>query len=808
MAQITVSVHDVVDLLLRTGDIDNRIFNQGTMKKGTEVHKKYQKALGSDAQEEVFVRTSFACELDIITVQGYIDDVITDGKTHQFRILEFKSTVDDLDNFHKNNEQWHLGQAQFYAYMYSLQYAKQDNITIELIYIDQKDTDNYKMYTYTFNADELKMIVNEYINNYHKFIKLILQFKEDRNLTTREITFPFAEKRDGQQQMIDFICDNYSIKKRVFINAPTGIGKTVGVIYPLLFKFYTDNLNKIYYLTSKNNIKDVAMSGLKLFTDNQVKIKAIKVSGKDNICPFGKDGKCDPLHCKKAIGYYDKLLECLKRALNEQYLFTNEYVIDFCSENNLCPYQFQLDLEKYCDVVVCDYNHIFDLHSPFFNRTNDFIKTSNNILAVDEAHNLNERVRDSYSVEITKDNIKKVFNQCKSSQCAKLRMLLDSLLLNFTLTSFEESDVNNDDDQLETNIKIEDFPPALFNELKVIQNEISSILYRNIKTGYDDFVDFYYLLSDFFGIIDYAKNSDTTKSFRICYIKDEKSKDLISIKLWCLDSTEIIRNTTEHFAYNIFFSGTLIPINYQIKMLSGDNSDLSCALSLKTPFPKENTLAIIDGAYTFNYERRDAMIPYLCGYINNVVLSKHGNYLICCPALEFAAKLYKALSERFHNKFDIFLQPHNMSDSDKKIFLSHFERENKKTTLGIVTLGGSFTEGVDYIGDKLVGSIVISIGLPKPSVENDERIAYYNEKENDITMGKEYIYQNVGLLKTIQAAGRVIRTEYDKGIIIFMDSRFRADKFYSVISSIYPNVKTCSRDRKPFPYIEDFWKEK
>ena len=412
---LTLSVHQLVDFLLRTGDIDNRVFNRSSMTEGSRLHSVYQSKQSSNYLAEFPLKMSFNVDEVNIVLEGRADGIIKRSET-EYVIDEIKTTVEDLKIFHDDNLEWHLGQAKCYAYMF----AKQTNlefIGIKLTYIRQGKEKEQLVDSYVFNILELEQFVVKLLNEYLAFYNIIFNKISKRNESIEALKFPFSKFRQGQRDLAKYTYAMAKKRGRLFAEAPTGIGKTISTVFPFIKALKDDDNSKIFYLTAKTSGREAAHQAVKLLKENGLSLSDIMITAKDKIC-FCKGQACNPEECPYAKGYYNKIQTVLRYAILNYDDFDLQTITQLAYENQICPFEFELDLSLFMDVIICDYNYLFDPIS-YMKRYFDE-DTSSFLVLVDEAHNLVDRSRDMYSASLSY----KQFLEARKSVChSKLHQL-------------------------------------------------------------------------------------------------------------------------------------------------------------------------------------------------------------------------------------------------------------------------------------------------------------------------------------------------------------------------------------------------
>ena len=757
--ELTLSVHQLVDFLLRTGDIDNRVFNRSTMTEGSKIHSSYQSSQGSAYNSEYSLSHKFVINGVHIKLEGRADGVFQ-NKNGDYTIDEIKTTIQDLEEFKQNNLSWHLGQAKCYAFML----AKEKDLTfidVRLTYIKQGQNKDKMVCNYSFSALELEQFVLSLIEDYLSFYNLIFKHLMERKKSADELTFPFDLYRSGQRELAKNVYKNNVDGGLLFCEAPTGIGKTVSTLFPSIKYLKEDEESKIFYLTAKSSGKDAAFKAAELLKIKGLNIYDIVITAKEKIC-FCKDKACNPDECPFASQYYNKIQYVLQSSLIYYSTFDYSLICQIAKENQICPFELQLDLASFCDLIICDYNYVFDPLT-YMKRFLDE-DSSHLICLVDEAHNLVDRSRDMYSAAISNlqlDELRKLYRHERNvklkNQFAKLNKMFEEF------ANFEDG-----------NFKIDGFSDNVFKTITRFIDFYTEFSKENSKLVKKELTDYYL---DF---LKFSKILDIYDDNYITFIK--KHGNIIYLHIFCLNPSSFLASTMNELKATTLFSATLSPIDYYIDTLGGENGRTP-SLKLQSPFNKNNLQILVAPKVSIKYKNREASYQIVREYILNFVKDKIGNYFIYSPSYEYMEKL---INDFDLSSYNVFVQSKEMTEEDKTSFLNNFKNSPIKTTLGFLVLGGSFSEGIDLVDDRLIGAIIIGIGLPKINFESDEIAAYFVSKDKP---GRDYAYVNPGINKVMQAVGRVIRSEKDRGSVLLIDERYYHKQFRNLFSYQWSNYQ-------------------
>ena len=772
---LTLSVHQLVDFLLRTGDIDNRVFNRSSMTEGSRLHSVYQSKQSSNYLAEFPLKMSFNVDEVNIVLEGRADGIIKRSET-EYVIDEIKTTVEDLKIFHDDNLEWHLGQAKCYAYMF----AKQTNlefIGIKLTYIRQGKEKEQLVDSYVFNILELEQFVVKLLNEYLSFYNIIFNKISKRNESIEALKFPFSKFRQGQRDLAKYTYAMAKKRGRLFAEAPTGIGKTISTLFPFIKALKDDDNSKIFYLTAKTSGRESAHQAVKLLKENGLSLSDIMITAKDKIC-FCKGQACNPEECPYAKGYYNKIQTVLRYAILNYDDFDLQTITQLAYENQICPFEFELDLSLFMDVIICDYNYLFDPIS-YMKRYFDE-DTSSFLVLVDEAHNLVDRSRDMYSASLSY----KQFLEARKSVChSKLHQL--KLAMSKMNKTFKEYLVNPKDG----NYILDEFYEYTYKTISSFITSMQDINKNENKEMSKELLEFYLEVNRFSRILEFYND------YFICYY--EIHDDDLILHVSCLDASSFLYSSLRRLRGSVLFSATLSPIEYYVDMLGGKKEDAQ--LILPSPFPVDNLKIIIAPKVSIRYKNRDASYQQVADYIKAFVKNKVGNYFIFLPSYEYLTNLMPYIDME---DVDVYEQDRGMSDEDKEEFLTNFKPHPERTTLGFVIVGGAFGEGIDLVSDRLIGAVIVGIGMPKINFVSDQIMKYYDSKEQS---GYNYAYLNPGMNKVMQALGRVIRSETDRGAVLLIDERYLTNDYRDLFKSEWRKYEVAFSPKEVSDILQDFF---
>ena len=748
---IKESVRGIIEYVLKQGSIDDRYTGSSRALEGTLAHQKLQsnnEKIYNNYKKEVKLQEEFEIDNVILIIDGRADGIIIEDK--DVYIEEIKSTMKSLILIDEDYNELHWAQAKFYAYIYSKQ-NELENIKIRLSYFNL-ETEEVKSFDKDYNSKDLEAFVFEIINEYKKWLLLKSKLLKERNESIRTLKFPFKSYRKGQKELAVACFNTIKEKAVLFAQAPTGIGKTISTIFPAIKSLGEDRGSRIIYLTAKTITRTVAEESVNKLKAKSLKCKSITLTAKEKIC-FKEKSICNPENCEYALNYYDKVNDVIFNILKEEDTFTREKIEEYARTYKLCPFELSLDLSIWCDLIICDYNYAFDPRA----RLKRFFEedVNNNILLVDEGHNLVDRSRSMFSAEIYKDKILKASKIIKGKAHNLFKSLnaINKYLIEIR-KEVQEEEVNS--------IYKKDEYKDLYKLLRIFMKECDEYLIKSVNTeGYDEIKDLYFEIRSFISISElYSKEYVTLV---------EVNKNDVKVKLFCVNPSKNLSKIVQESYSTIIFSATLTPINYYIDLLGGDEK--SYRMKLPSPFEKEH-LKIYGNPLNMRFRQRENNIDNVCKLIHNFKEEEIGNYMAFLPSYQYLNKIFERYKELYGDE-NIICQGEVLTEGEREDFLNSFKEESN--ILAFCVIGGVFSEGIDLPGKRLIGSIIVGVGFPKISNEGDIIKDYYEEK------GFDYAYIYPGINKIMQAVGRVIRTETDKGRVLLIDDRYYTLKYRSLL---------------------------
>lgn len=777
-----ISVRDLVEFLLRSGDLDRRQSSgrrdAQAMQAGSRIHRKLQKQMGSGYQAEVTLKYQILLEDIPVSVEGRADGIWTDenGEEPLVVIDEIKGTYRDLSRMEAPVEV-HLAQAKCYAYIYGQQHG-QMRMGVRMIYADL-ETEELRYFEETYTMEELSGWFQDLMADYGKWVSFESLWQERRAESLKKLIFPF-DYREGQKDLAVSVYRTIARKKRLFVQAPTGVGKTLSVLFPALKAMGEGLASRIFYLTARTITRTVAVDALDLLRQQGMELKTVVLTAKEKLCVCEKP-ECDPDHCPRAKGHFDRI----NQAVYELWTTgpdacTREVILESAERYQVCPFELSLDLAVWVDTLICDYNYVFDPNVSLKRFFADGVR-EDYLFLIDEAHNLVERGREMYSASLEKE----AFLQMKKLLRGKLEGLTKALdgCNRYLLTLKREC---------ESGFQILPQVGGFELQLQRLSAELDKYLEQPVPEEIrEQVMEFYFSVWNFLGICDRLDDN------YVIYTEFSEEGHFW-LHLYCVRPAENLRQCLDCGMAAIFFSATLLPVNYYKDLLTGNLEDY--AVYAKSPFDPANRLLLVGTDVSSRYSRRGASeYERMARYIHETVTVKTGNYLVFAPSYQ----VMEQVADRClaYEDMECIRQESGMTEEEREAFLKEFEKERNHSLVGFCVMGGIFSEGIDLTEDRLIGALIIGTGLPQVCREREIVKEYFDKKGMD---GFAYAYQYPGMNKVLQAAGRVIRTESDRGMILLMDDRFATISYQRLFPREWEQHAYCQVDSLE-GQLQEFW---
>ncbi len=776
---IRISVRALVEFILQSGDIDNRIASadKDAMQMGARMHRKIQRQMGSSYHPEVTMKIQVPFEGFTLQIEGRADGVMeTDEGTV---IDEIKGVFKNLDTM-KEPVQVHLAQAKCYAFIYGEQNGL-DSMGVQMTYC-HLETEEIRRFRSEYEMEELRKWFYELTDQYEKWARFQVEWKKLRNQSIKQTEFPY-EYREGQKDLVTSVYRTILRKKKLFIQAPTGVGKTMATVFPAVKAVGEGLAEKLFYLTAKTITRTVAQQAFEILKEGphrengqiseseQMRYKTIVLTAKEKIC-FCDKAECNPDYCPYAKGHYDRINDAVYEMITETDDLSRSAIEQQAKKWQVCPFELGLDLSLWADAVICDYNYVFDPNARLKRFFGDNVK-GEYLFLIDEAHNLVERGREMYSASLYKENIMKVRRLVKERDGKLARQLEDC---NKQLLALKrECD----------GCQVLGSAGGIYLKLLSVMAEMERYLEECTEEEIREEVLALYFEVRMFETI-YERLDE---NYMIYSEIDKEGK--FQIRLFCVNPSVNLKESLDKGISTVFFSATLLPIRYYKELLSTEKDDY--AVYARSVFDKKNRLLMVGNDVSTRYTRRgEKMYRRYALYLKEMALAKTGNYMAFFPSYRFMEEVYECfldMVEEENIQLDCLIQAPYMSEEAREIFLEGFEEERDVSLMGFCVMGGIFSEGIDLSEDKLIGAAIIGTGLPQVCRERELLKEYFDKKE---MRGFDYAYVYPGMNKVQQSAGRVIRTEEDRGIILLLDDRFQEKRYKETFPREWEGYQMCN----------------
>ena len=770
LPMIRISVRNLVEFILREGDIDNRTGggqDPENMQMGSRIHRKIQRQMGSDYQAEVPLKTEIVCDGFTLKIEGRADGLI--HTKEQVMVDEIKGVLRELDRV-QEPAGIHLAQAKCYASMVAEQEGV-DEIGVQMTYC-QMETEEVKRFQYSYRSNELKVWFDEVIRQYEKWAKFQIEWRKARNASVKGIEFPFPYRK-GQRDLAVSVYRTILRKKKLFIQAPTGVGKTISTVFPAVKAVGEELGEKIFYLTAKTITRTVAEQAFETLREQNLKFKVITLTAKEKIC-FCEETSCNPDDCPYAKGHFDRVNDAVYELLMQEDVMSREVLEAQARKHKVCPFEMALDVSTWVDGVICDYNYVFDPDA----RLRRFFAeggAGGYLFLIDEAHNLVERGRQMYSAELCKEDFLAVKKLVKGEapRFAKRLEACNKILLAMKKECENYKVLDN----------ISHFGIQLMNVLSETDRYLEECVDKEVR---ETVLDFYFQVRSFLNIYDGLDEN------YVIYTEYQENGRFV-LKLFCVNPAANLQKCLDKGNSAVFFSATLLPIQYYKRLLSTEKDNYAVYIDSSFDTKKRLLMNGVDVSTRYTMRSREMYQRYAT-YIFRVVKAKMGNYLIFFPSYRFMEDVYQEFTQLLasdEEEMDLVIQQKHMDEEERENFLRAFEMGREKSLIGFGVLGGIFSEGIDLTNEKLIGTLIIGTGLPQVCNEREILKSYFDQKG---LYGFDYAYRYPGMNKVLQAAGRVIRTEDDRGVILLLDERFQREKGKEIFPKEWADCERCRLD--------------
>lgn len=780
---IRISVRDLVEFVLRSGDIDNRkgggLGEKEAMQEGSRIHRKIQGKMGSAYRAEVPLGITLPGDGYTLTVEGRADGIFTEQDT--VWIDEIKSMYRDPDTL-KEAIPVHLAQAKCYAHIYALQHGL-DEIGVQMTYCSL-ETEEIRRFREMLPTKELSGWFQEVTDAYRKWAEFQRDWRELRRASIQGLEFPYPW-RAGQKKLAMDVYRTILRKKNLFLQAPTGTGKTLSTVYPAVKAVGEGLAERIFYATAKTITRTVAEEAFSVLRGNGLRLKTLTLTAKEKVCPCG-EMVCNPDACPRAKGHFDRVNDAVFEMLNAADAFDRDVILQQAEKWRVCPFEMSLDVSLWCDAVICDYNYIFD---PRAKLKRFFAEGRGEYLfLVDEAHNLVDRGREMFSAALYKEDFLEG-KRAVEEHSRKLTRALERCNAWFL-------DLKRESTELKVHEDVGIFPVYLMNLCGQIEEVLEKL--ADTEAG-ERMLELYFSARSFLEVCDRLDDSYVIYS-ELC------ADGRFMLKLYCVDISGNLQECINKGRSTVFFSATLLPVQYYKSLLS--TAPDNYAICATSTFQPEKRLILLGTDTSSRYTRRgEEEYRRIATYICEALRAKSGNYMVFFSSyrmMEETAEAFTEILETEEMHPQLILQQQGMTEAEREAFLIRFEETPSEGLIGFCVMGGIFSEGIDLKAERLIGAIVVGPGLPQVCRERELLKNFYDARGED---GFFYAYLCPGMNKVLQSAGRVIRTEADEGVILLLDERFAAARYRNLFPAEWQAPQTCTLQTVQ-GCLAKFWSER
>ncbi|MBO6556004.1 MAG: ATP-dependent DNA helicase [Pseudomonadales bacterium] len=775
-----VSVGDLTTLC-RGGDINFRFSSRSSAMEGIRGHQQVQRSRGEHYVPEYPVALSVIEDGREMTISGRLDGIGYDKVRQLFVIDEIKTlriAVSEIPGSIMDSY-WH--QVLLYAYMLLQELNTETRIVVRLCFfhLDESSEETIERLVTRENVTQL---FADTVHYYFNYLDRREAWLDARSKSLAGLSFPYGEFRKGQRDLSVAVFRALDDGGHLVLEAPTGLGKTMGTMYPAVRRLERQEVKRVMYLSAKTQTQQQAKAAVADLRGRGAALRSVVLTARDKVC-FSPGEPCHPDHCQYAKGYYDKLPIAIDDILASDRDFTRERVEQLALQHELCPFELGLDLASQCDVIVADYNYVFDPVVYLRRFFEQGVKDS--IVLIDEAHNLVDRGRQMFSAELDKEDFLGIARLMSESSPAVARAAksVNRSILNYCKPNklrFDELG-HLTDSELPLGIirSLTRFVEVAEEELRMERSDLGG----RRET----------LLGVYFDALRFLRTSEWFDDTYIFLIHRVARKQ--RLHLYCVDPSIRLAEVFDRLAASVSFSATLRPSGFFREMMGIPES--SKWYRLPSPFPEERLHVSVATFVDTSYRGRESSADELCTLIHDVISGKPGNYLIFFPSYQYL----ETIQDRFEQKYPaipLLVQARNMSDEERCDFLSRFDDASE--TCGFAVMGGAFSEGIDLKGDRLIGVVVVGVGLPQVGIERDLIRDHFPGH------GFEFAYQYPGMTRVLQTAGRLIRDAKDKGVLCLVDRRYEEDRYLDLLPAYWmPSICRNSGDVRE--NLFRFWRE-
>lgn len=851
MRTLRTSVRRLVEFLLRSGDIDSESDGHGgveVMQAGSKIHRMLQASGGDAYQAEVSLSGSLffpggsfsphAARFDIreqstgnqdgffLCVEGRADGIIDDGR-RPLVIDEIKGVMRDVSGI-TEPDPLHEAQALCYAYLYlrssrgasALSSAFGERVVVRITYASMT-TGEVRQIERTYDAPGIETWFFSLLGKAERWASWRVRHDCLREQSLSALAFPF-KPRSGQQKIMDAVTLATHKGGRLYVQAPTGSGKTIATLFPALKAMGSGKASRIAFLTAKTTTRGPVTECLDLLGQQGFAANVLVATARDKICPLRTNAQgagmrarplaslCNPIECPLARGHYDHVNDALFEAITTYDMLDYDRIVKVAARHHVCPYELQRDAARWSDVIICDYHYAFAPSAGLFGLSDE--PGENVVFLVDEAHNLVERMREMYSAELALHDLNELERLLRTGHAPEqLAKAVRTVVLAFPAwdkalpASARQGSAKRGGRPRYQRVRIadtfEEALSALVESMGTALEQLSPLASHQSGHGQaagaagGRATEVFLALRDmnlkaraFLGAFQRGEAGYVTFLAR-----DEHGGR--KLKVFCVDPSHDLDERLEQAKAAVFFSGTLLPMDYHRKLLAAQDDDPSLYVTPGGGHRHQQVLIGSDISARYS-QRGPGLYAQIAAYLMALVSARPGNYLAFLPSYAMMDEVAKALVPRVDRRTTVLRQSSGMKEGERERFVARFRKTHAAdaSLIGLCVLGGIFGESIDLPGDALVGVIVVGTGMPPASAEREVIRDYFDAKERK---GFAYAYTYPGLIKVLQAAGRLIRSEEDRGVVLLLDDRFLEGELREAFPKEWTNVQACTLKTMP-----------
>ncbi|MUT66574.1 helicase C-terminal domain-containing protein [Paenibacillus sp. NEAU-GSW1] len=776
-----IAVRPLVEYVYRSGSIESGFQTADAMAEGTKIHQKVQQSYSERDLKEVYLKARIGNGELVFEIDGRCDGLLI-GEDGSVTIDEIKSTRMDLAKLSEGLPV-HWGQACCYAYMYASENGLSE-IGVQLTYVSV-ERDERKRLKRLMAFEELQAMVEGFVRDYAPYARMQLRHAAERGGSITELPFPFASYRSGQRKLAGAVYRTIEEGANLFAKAPTGIGKTISTTFPAIKAMGTGALDRIFYLTARTTTRLAAEEAFARMAAKGLRIHTVTLTAKASIC-FQEEVRCDKRLCEYADGHYDRINGAVLDLLSEESLMTREVVERYARKHRVCPFELSLDAAYGSDIVICDYNYVFDPRVSLKRLSGEQRKRS--ALLIDEAHQLVDRSREMFSAELEKLDfllLQRLLKPLWPEGYAAAKAINDYFIALRKSLDGERERVDKElpealigllerfaglaegwlgGRRLRTELSGGGVPGAGGSNSDAAEHGLAA----DADAGSE--MELEALLLDVYFASQAFLRSAKLYDERFLTYTEVRGND-VRLKLYCLDPSHLLRQTGKSYRSQIYFSATLSPGAYYMDMLGALEEDYTVAVP--SPFSREQLDVQVVPLSTRYRDRERSKAP-IARLLARLAAERAGNYLVFFPSYAYMNECYEALMAELNGGgdlqlVDVQLQLPEMPEEERERYLAAFQAGRDRSLIGFAVMGGIFSEGIDLVGERLTGVVVVGVGLPQIGAERDIIKNYFDDTGKD---GYRYAYVYPGMNKVLQAGGRLIRSESDRGVLVLVDDRY------------------------------------